>query len=141
MPEKNPANEVGVIGEGKGTIVDDPDPLPTVEIDDVMMNEGNSGITTYTFTVTLSTASGRIVTVDYATSDDSATSTDPDADYTAKTGSLTIMPGNLTATLTVNVTGDTNVETDEQFNVVLSNPNRATLGKNFTGAGVITNDD
>ncbi|WP_017164182.1 Calx-beta domain-containing protein, partial [Xanthomonas phaseoli] len=52
-------------GQGLGTIVND-DAQPALSIDDVSVNEGSSGTTTATFTVSLSAASGQTVTVNYA---------------------------------------------------------------------------
>src|SRR5262249_42857758 len=54
--------------QGTGTVIDD-DPLPTLTVGDVSVNEGNSGTTAATFTVSLSAASGQTVTVNYATAD------------------------------------------------------------------------
>jgi hypothetical protein len=53
-------------GQATGTIVNDdsgPPPTPSLSIDDVALNEGNSGTTNFTFTVTLSAASAQTVTV------------------------------------------------------------------------------
>jgi hypothetical protein len=46
---------------------------PTFSIDDVTHNEGNGGLTTYTFTVTKTGATALNASVNYATADDSAT--------------------------------------------------------------------
>ena len=54
---------------GTATITDN-DPAPSLTINDVTVNEAAG---TATFTVTLSAASGQTVTVDYATSDGTAT--------------------------------------------------------------------
>ena len=43
--------------------------MPTLSINNVTLAEGNSGTTSFTFTVTLSAASGLPVTVDFATAD------------------------------------------------------------------------
>ena len=56
--------------------------VPTVSINDVTVNEAAG---TATFTVTLNTASGQAVSVNYATSNGSATA---GADYTAASGTL-----------------------------------------------------
>ena len=58
-------------GHGTGTIVDD-DPSVSAAIDDVTVTEGNLGQTAATFTVSLSGASGRAITVVYATADGTA---------------------------------------------------------------------
>ena len=69
-----------------------------ITINDVSLTEGNAGTTNLTFTVTLSAASGKTVTVGYATADGTATAP---ADYTLAAGTLTFTPGVLTRTFTV----------------------------------------
>src|SRR5262249_41450067 len=54
---------------------------PVLTINDVSLNEGNSGTTTFTFTVSLSQTSAQDVTFDIATADGTALSSN---DYTAK---------------------------------------------------------
>ena len=90
-----------------------------------------------TFTVTLSGASGKTVTVDYATAD--ATATSP-ADYTSAAGTVSFAPGVVTRTFTVPIVGDTLDEFDETFTANLSNPTNATIADN-QGIGTITDDD
>ncbi len=114
--------------------------LPTVSIGDVTQAEGNSGDTNFVFTVSLSQASDQAITVVYNTTDGTATSTGTGADYTPTSGTINFEPGTTTKLITVAVIGDTTVEPDETFNVVLSNPTNATLG-NDTGLGTILDDD
>jgi len=57
--------------QATGTINDD-DPLPAISIDDVSVTEGNSGTTLASFTVSLSVPSGRLVAVNYATANGTA---------------------------------------------------------------------
>lgn len=111
--------------------------LPLLSIDNVTANEGNSGTTAFVFTVTLSAASASTVMVNYATSNGSAIA---GSDYASKSGTLTFSPGTLTQTISVDVTGDTNVEPNETFFVTLSSPVNAVLGT-AQGTGTIVNDD
>ena len=67
----NPANATIADNQGVGTIVDN-DAAPTVSIDNVSTAEGDAGTTTATFTVSLSAASGKPITVDYASADGTA---------------------------------------------------------------------
>ena len=67
----SPTNATIVDPQGIGTITDD-DPLPALSVNDVTVSEGNAGTANATFTVTLAPASGRTVTVDYATEDGTA---------------------------------------------------------------------
>ncbi|HWS27066.1 MAG TPA: Calx-beta domain-containing protein, partial [Xanthomonadales bacterium] len=113
-------------------------PLPALSIDDVSQVEGNSGTTNFVFTIALSEAAAANVTVNYATSSDSATS---GADFTATSGTATITAGNTSTTVTVEVNGDGNLEINETFLVTLSSPSaNATVG-DASGTGTIINDD
>jgi uncharacterized delta-60 repeat protein len=117
--------------QGDSTIV------PNVSIGNVSLNEGNSGSTTYNFTVGLSTASSQIVTVNYATADGTANAP---TDYQATSGSLSFAPGEISKTVTVFVNGDTTVEPNETFTVNLSSALNATI-LGGVGTGTIINDD
>ena len=123
-------------GIATGTITND-DAVPTLSINNVSLAEGNSGTTSFTFTVTLSAASGFPVSVDFATTDGTALAP---GDYQPQTGTLTFNPGQTTKTITVLVNGDTTIEANETFTVALSNPVNATITTG-TGTGTITNDD
>jgi large repetitive protein len=123
-------------GSGLGTITDDDDPLPTLSIDDAPVTEGNAGTTEATFTVTLSSGTEDVVTVDYATADGSAGG----LDYEAASGTLTFAAGDTEETVTVNVIGDALDEDDETFTVGLSGEENATIADG-SGLGTITDDD
>jgi hypothetical protein len=122
--------------KGTGTINDD-DAAPELSIDDVTVTESNSGTVDATFTVSLAAASGKSVTVDYATLDDTALA---GSDYTTISGTLTFDPGDTSKQFTVQVVGDTTDEADETFFVNLSNATNATIADN-QGVGTITDDD
>jgi len=108
-----------------------------LSINDVTVTEGDSGTVNAVFVVTLSAASAQIVTVNYATTNGTATSP---ADYIATTGVLTFTPGITTQSITVTINGDILDENDETFTVMLTNPVNAAL-LDDTGIGVITDDD
>jgi hypothetical protein len=122
--------------QGAGTIVND-DTAPSLTINDVSLTEGNAGTANMTFTATLSAASGKTVTVSYATADGTATAP---ADYTSSAGTLTFNPGILTRTFTVPIVGDTRDEFDETFVVNLSSPVNATIADS-QGVGTIVDND
>ncbi|MBN6152033.1 autotransporter domain-containing protein [Xanthomonas sp. AmX2] len=122
--------------QGQGTVVND-DAVPTVSIDDVSVNEGNGGTTTATFTVSLSTASGQTVSVNYATADGTAAA---GSDYVARSGTLTFAPGVTAQGVAITVNGDTAVEPNETFSVDLSGASNAGIAR-ATGTGTIANDD
>jgi uncharacterized repeat protein (TIGR01451 family) len=123
-------------GQGLGTITND-DALPTLSINDVSVTEGNSGTTNAAFTVTLNTASGQTVTVNYATAD--GTATQP-ADYTSNSGTLTFTPGQTTRPITVLVQGDAVIEPNQTYFVNLSGVVNATISDN-QGLGTIVDDE
>jgi Calx-beta domain/FG-GAP-like repeat len=119
-----------------GAILDN-DPPPHLSINDVSVTEGNASVAAATLTATLTQVSGKPITVQYATADGSAVAGN---DYVSKSGTLTIPAGSLSASVSVNVNGDSVFETDESFTVNLSNPSNAIIDK-AQGSIVITNDD
>ncbi len=140
------ANAQGVTGPDDATltITDDDDPPPAVlSIDDASATEGDAGDTPLAFTVRLTPEAKEAVTVDWRTSDGTATA---GTDYTAGTGSLTFGPGETVRTVTVQATGDGVDEPDETFTVTLSNVSAssgssvAVLGDG-TATGTIVDDD
>jgi outer membrane protein assembly factor BamB len=113
-------------------------PTPSISIADVSLDEGNSGTTPFTFTLTLSTPTSQTVTVNWATADDTATTLD--FDYVGASGIVTFNPGQTSATVTVQVNGDLKDEADETFFVDLSAPVKATIA-DPQAVGTIVNDD
>lgn len=110
---------------------------PTISISDASVMEGNSGVAALDFTVTLSRSSTSNVSVAYATSDSTAVA---GSDYTSATGTLTIATGSTSATITIDVIGDTSSESDETLTVMLSSPTGASI-VDGSGVGTIENDD
>jgi uncharacterized protein len=111
----------------------------TLSINDVSLNEGNAGTTSFDFTVSLSSAAGPGgVTFDIASADNSAVAP---GDYTANslTGQ-TIPEGSSSYTFSVLANGDTTTESDETFFVNVGNVAGATLADG-QGQGTILNDD
>ena len=119
-----------------GTITDDDDP-PTLSVADASATEGSA----VTFTATLSPASGRTVTVNWATSAETGDTATSGTDFTAANDTLTFMPGDTTATFTVATAEDTLDEPDETFTMTLSSPSNATLATDPTAAGTIEDND
>jgi hypothetical protein len=110
---------------------------PAVSIADVSQGEGQDGTTAFVFSVSLSRASTKAVSVQYATADDSAAA---GSDYNAVTGTLTFAAGEKIKTVTVLVNGDSAVESDERFFLNLSSASNAVL-RDAQGAGTIMNYD
>ena len=80
---------LGTPSQGTGTITDN-DATPSLSINDLTVNEGNTGGVLATFTVTLSAVSGRTVSVNYATSNGTATT--GAGDYVAASGTCRSRP-------------------------------------------------
>jgi Calx-beta domain/FG-GAP-like repeat len=120
--------------QGQGTIVDDD---PRVSINDVTMTEGNSGLTAFAFTVSLSVAYDVPVTVNYATANGTATA---GSDYQTASGTLTIPAGQTSGTITILVTGDRLPEPNKTFFVNLSNLNYGVIAHG-QGVGNIVDDE
>jgi Tol biopolymer transport system component len=135
----NAANATIAKAQGTGTIVNDDSetPPPSLSIDDVSVPEGDAGSTNAVFTISLSAATTKDVSVHYDTADGSATA---GSDYTATSGDAVIPLGQTSTTVSVAVLGDTVVEGDETFTVNLSSPSNATLGR-AQATGTIVDDD
>lgn len=120
-------------------VIQNDDPQPTLSIQTIPNQpEGNSGNSSYTFTVSLSNPTDQTVMVNYATENGTATAGE---DYTAQSGTLTFAPGDpLTQTISVNVTGDTKRENNETFSVRLSGETGASIAT-ATATATIDNDD
>ena len=116
------------------------DGTPALSINDVTVAEGNSGTTTATFTVNLSSPpQGSDVTFDIATANGSATAANND--FVAKSLLAQVIPaGQTTYRFMVTVNGDLNVEPDETFLVNVTNVAAATTADG-QGQGTIQNDD
>ncbi len=121
-----------------GTITNDDVVAANISINDVAINEGNTGTTTLDFTVTIDVTANATVQVD--TSDGTATTADNDyVAIAAQTVTFT-NGGPLTQMVSVTINGDNTIEANETFNVDLSNAVGATITDN-QGVGTINNDD
>ena len=121
-------------GEGVMTILDDDDP-PTVSSADASGYEDAGALS---FRVTLTSPSGKEVSVDYETRDLDATAGE---DYESVAGSLTFAPGERVKTVTVTVNADDIREPDEEFELALFNARNAYRAYGADGIGTIRNDD
>ena len=108
---------------------------PAISVSDATVQEAEGAV--LVFTATLSHASSRTVTVDYATSDGTAVA---GSDYTAASGALTFNAGDTSQTVQVTVLTDSEDESQETLTLTLSNPSQATLD-DATGTGAIENGE
>jgi hypothetical protein len=130
----------GATTDGFSTLVSitDNDMAPSFSIGDVSQSEGNSGATTFTFTVTKTGSTQLASSVNYQTSDVSATVAD--GDYNAASGTLNFAAADASKTVSVTVNGDAKYENDELFSVKLTGASGATIGDDIAD-GTVVNDD
>ena len=105
------------------------DGAPTLAVVDARVHEAADA--TLDFAVSLSRAASGTMTVDYATSDGSATA---GADYTAASGTLTFAAGETEKTVSVPVLDDSIDEGEETFTLRLSNA----TGAHIADGGSVT---
>jgi hypothetical protein len=89
-------------------------------------------------TVTLTAPAPGPVTVNYATSNNSALA---GSDYTAASGQLTFAAGQSKQTIMIPVLDDSVPESNETFNITLNNPTGVTLGTQATATLTILDND
>jgi hypothetical protein len=125
--------------------VQDRTTVPILFLNDGFVLEGGPGTTTQMlFPLELSAATGRTVTVNYATGNGFATGGalcgDLGTDYESTSGTVTFQPGQFSTFIAVKVCGDTSAEANETFGLSLSNPSNATIDRDLA-VGTIFNDD
>jgi Ca2+-binding RTX toxin-like protein len=98
-------------------------PSVTIFADDIYVHEN---AVSRDIMFRLSQASSTDVTVDYAISSASSASS---SDYTLSEGSVTFPAGSTSATLSIAVTNDTEIEAQEELRLSLSNAQNAVLGR------------
>ncbi|HEX7333951.1 MAG TPA: SBBP repeat-containing protein [Pyrinomonadaceae bacterium] len=119
---------------------------PILFINDVIVTEGNTGSTTEAlFIISLSAATGRTVSLDFATVNFGAfggAKCDASAgiDYVSASGKFTFTPGITSFAVPITVCGDTSAEANETFRVALTNVTGAAVVAN-QGFGGILDDD
>jgi hypothetical protein len=114
---------LGAIPSTTVTITDDDAP-PTVAWQGANTNVGEAAGSALV-PVVLSAPSAFTVTVQYATSNGSATA---GSDYTAASGTLTFAPSQTALNVSIPITNDTTAEPNETVNLTLSSPSNATIG-------------
>ncbi|MDA7632051.1 hypothetical protein N8778_04410, partial [Verrucomicrobia bacterium] len=127
--------------QGLGTVINDD--AAGLSINDLAINEGAEGITSLTLTVSLNAQVDAALTVDFATTD--GTATVADGDYTAEADTLTFA-GTLdeTQSIMISVNGDPRIEGDENFEVNLVNIQSSGRTVDFvksSATATILNDD
>ncbi|AIB15258.1 hypothetical protein ABAZ39_25530 (plasmid) [Azospirillum argentinense] len=113
---------------------------------DADKREGDSATTAFTFTVTRAGSTSGVLTVAWtvAAGDGPGGTTLDAADFggTLPSGTVSFADGETTKTITILVSGDTDIEPDETFTVTLSNPSvTATAIETASASGIIRNED
>ena len=101
----SPVNGIGTINDGVGQTISVTGPASV-----------NEAAGTVTYTVSLSSPSGAVVSVNYATNNGTAVAGN---DFAATAGSITFAPGETSKTITVPITNDSLVENVESFQLQL----------------------
>jgi len=122
-----------------------PTDAPGLSVGDARRPEGNDGSSPMSFPVSLRAQSSRPVSVDYTISDGTAKAgsdfaTGLDAGTQGRRGTLVFAPGETAKTIDVVVTGDTEIEPDENLLVSLSEPVNVSINRG-DAVGTIVNDD
>lgn len=121
----------GNLNTGTGTITDN-DNAPTISINSTTLSEGNSATSQATLTLTLTNRSASNITVRAKTLDGTALATE---DYIAFDQTVTLVAGQTSIPLPVQIVGDLAYELTDVLSVELSAPTNAILG---TASGTIT---
>ncbi len=130
------ATNAAAVGPGVAWIIDNDAPV-RVSVADASITEGNSGTSTMLITVSLSSASGKLVQVRCATADGTAQN---GSDYVAGDDVLVFQPGEISKTFPVTIIGDIVDEANETFEVFLSDVSNATI-LDGSGIGTVNDDD
>src|SRR5207245_2020316 len=116
----------------------DDDPTPSVSFA-AAASSGAESVTPATLAVSLSTVSGRTVTVGYSVT--GGTATGGGVDYTLANGTLSFAPGVTTQSISIEVVNDTLEEYDETSQLALASATNATLRATPTHTYTILDDD
>ena len=115
---------IGTTTAVTGTIVNDDVPVINLSANQTIV-EGNSNPQNVTYTVTLSRSDTRVITVNYATANGTATA---GSDYTSRTGTLTFNSGVTSQSINIPILNDSINEANETFTFTLTSPTNANLG-------------
>jgi hypothetical protein len=131
----NPVDATLSDAQGTGTIRNDES--PSITIGDVTVTEGDSGISSAVFPVTLSGPMSVNVNIQFATLDGSAVA---GSDYLATSGMLTIRAGRTSAVVAAAIVGDTTPEGTESFQVNLIDAGGVPITDGVGVATILDND-
>ena len=136
-------SDFNATGESAGSLsasiltITDNDSPPAISISDATIVEGNNGLTTGSFNLTLAAVSGKPVSVTLTQSPGTATQS---VDYSFPTTTATVSAGATSQQVFFQILGDRIFEDDETFTISLSNPVNVTIDRG-TATITIQNDD
>ncbi len=114
-----------------------PETTPSVFVSDVKQPEGNTGSNKMIFTISLSAASTKEVSIKIVTKEVFAKSIE---DFTAVDQRITFAPGEITKSLSVDIVADDIKEGTDDFQLFVSEPVNCIVPSPFA-TGTIENDD
>ena len=140
----NPIGATIATSTASGIIRNDDVASPTLAITalNADQTEGNSGSKAFTFTVSRTGDTAGVSSAAWTVTGSGANSANT-VDFSGSvfpSGTVNFAVGEISQTITVNINGDTTIESDEGFTVTLSNPIGATIATS-TASGIIRNDD
>jgi len=130
----NPKGAKIADGSGFVTILNDE---PHISINDTTLLEGDSGTAMMMFNVTLGAVYNLPVTINYATSEGTAT---PGDDYVPTSGTLTFQPGQKSQTIAIPVNGERLTEQDETILVGLTTSSGVPIDKSVAVGTIRDNE-
>ncbi|MBI3411311.1 MAG: Ig-like domain repeat protein [Planctomycetes bacterium] len=123
--------------QGQGTIIDNDS--AGISINNISVNEGDSGTVAAVFTLSLNKSADHSINVNFATGTTGTASSG--VDYQATSGTATFAPFATATTVTVLVNGDLIDEANETFFVNLTNPTPGATISDSQGRATIVDDD
>lgn len=108
-----------------------------LSIGSITVDEGDNGTAVARFVVNRSGPNSNAISVDFATSNGTATAP---SDYSSQTGTLVFSAGEVTKTIDVPIHGDRIDESDEAFEVKLTNVRGGTITKGVATATIVDDD-
>ncbi len=118
-----------------------PAPTPSVTLSAAQQQpEGNSGATTFAYTVTRSTGTGS-ANVPWSFTAGGTQAVDFVGDAYPTGGTVALAQGATSGTFSINVKGETTVEGEEAFTVSIAVPSGYAAGASMSATGTILNDD
>jgi hypothetical protein len=135
----NPTSPAILTTSSTTVTINDNDSKPFVFLPSpIRVSEGDLGNSNVAVSIRLTNPTVQTVTVDYTTSDRTGTA---GSDYVATSGNVTIPAGSTSVTVNIPITGDTTIEPDETFAVMLSNATNVSFIANSEVLVTIANDD